>query len=163
MKTHYNVLFLCMGNSARSIMAEAILNRKGQPTFTAYSAGSHPSGYVREETLAQLKSAGLSVDGLRSKSWDEFAKPGAPRMDFVFTVCDNAAREVCPVWPGQPMTAHWGIPEPGAVGDNSELLERAFRDAFVMLDRRISLFLSLPLASLDQLAIKKEIDRIGQQ
>jgi arsenate reductase len=163
MKTHYNVLFLCMGNSARSIMAEAILNRKGQPTFTAYSAGSHPSGYVREETLAQLKSAGLSVDGLRSKSWDEFAKPGAPRMDFVFTVCDNAAREVCPVWPGQPMTAHWGIPEPGAVGDNSGLLERAFRDAFVMLDRRISLFLSLPLASLDQLAIKKEIDRIGQQ
>jgi arsenate reductase len=163
MKTHYNVLFLCTGNSARSIMAEAILNRKGQPTFTAYSAGSHPSGYVREETLAQLKSAGLSVDGLRSKSWDEFAKPGAPRMDFVFTVCDNAAREVCPVWPGQPMTAHWGIPEPGAVGDNSGLLERAFRDAFVMLDRRISLFLSLPLASLDQLAIKKEIDRIGQQ
>jgi len=163
MKTHYNVLFLCTGNSARSIMAEAILNRKGQPTFTAYSAGSHPSGYVREETLAQLKSAGLSVDGLRSKSWDEFAKPGAPRMDFVFTVCDNAAREVCPVWPGQPMTAHWGIPEPGAVGDNSELLERAFRDAFVMLDRRISLFLSLPLASLDQLAIKKEIDRIGQR
>jgi arsenate reductase len=163
MKTHYNVLFLCTGNSARSIMAEAILNRKGQPTFTAYSAGSHPSGYVREETLAQLKSAGLSVDGLRSKSWDEFAKPGAPRMDFVFTVCDNAAREVCPVWPGQPMTAHWGIPEPGAVGDNSGLLERAFRDAFVMLDRRISLFLSLPLASLDQLAIKKEIDRIGQR
>jgi arsenate reductase len=163
MKTHYNVLFLCTGNSARSIMAEAILNRKGQPTFTAYSAGSHPSGYVREETLAQLKSAGLSVDGLRSKSWDEFAKPGAPPMDFVFTVCDNAAREVCPVWPGQPMTAHWGIPEPGAVGDNSGLLERAFRDAFVMLDRRISLFLSLPLASLDQLAIKKEIDRIGQQ
>ena len=163
MKTHYNVLFLCTGNSARSIMAEAILNRKGQPTFTAYSAGSHPSGYVREETLAQLKSAGLSVNGLRSKSWDEFAKPGAPQMDFVFTVCDNAAQEVCPVWPGQPMTAHWGIPEPGAVGDNSELLERAFRDAFVMLDRRISLFLSLPLASLDQLAIRKEIDRIGQQ
>ncbi len=163
MKTRYNVLFLCTGNSARSIMAEAILNRKGQPTFTAYSAGSHPSGYVREETLEQLKSAGLSVNGLRSKSWDEFAKPGAPRMDFVFTVCDNAAQEVCPVWPGQPMTAHWGIPEPGAAGDNSELLERAFRDAFVMLDRRISLFLSLPLASLDQLAIKKEIDRIGQQ
>jgi arsenate reductase (thioredoxin) len=163
MKTRYNVLFLCTGNSARSIMAEAILNRKGQPTFTAYSAGSHPSGYVREETLAQLKSAGLSVNGLRSKSWDEFAKPGAPRMDFVFTVCDNAAQEVCPVWPGQPMTAHWGIPEPGAAGDNSELLERAFRDAFVMLDRRISLFLSLPLASLDQLAIQKEIDRIGQQ
>ena len=163
MKPHYNVLFLCTGNSARSIMAEAILNRKGQPTFTAYSAGSHPSGHVREETLAQLISAGLAVDGLRSKSWNEFAKSGAPQMDFVFTVCDNAAGEVCPVWPGQPMTAHWGVPEPGAVGSNPEQLERSFRDAFVMLDRRISLFLALPLASLDQLAIKKEIDRIGQQ
>jgi arsenate reductase (thioredoxin) len=163
MKPHYNVLFLCTGNSARSIMAEAILNRKGQPTFTAYSAGSHPSGYVREETLAQLKSAGLPVDGLRSKSWDEFAKPGAPQMDFVFTVCDDAAGEVCPVWPGQPMTAHWGVPEPGAVGSDPEQLERSFRDAFVMLDRRISLFLALPLASLDQLAIKKEIDHIGEQ
>ncbi len=144
-------------------MAEAIFNRKGQPTFTAYSAGSHPSGYVREETLTQLKSAGLPIDGLRSKSWGEFAKSGAPQMDFVFTVCDNAAGEVCPVWPGQPMTAHWGVPEPGAVGSNPEQLERSFRDAFVMLDRRISLFLALPLASLDQLAIKKEIDRIGQQ
>lgn len=163
MKPHYNVLFLCTGNSARSIMAEAILNRKGQPTFTAYSAGSHPSGYVREETLAQLKSAGLPVNGLRSKSWDEFAKPGAPRMDFVFTVCDNAAGEVCPVWPGQPMTAHWGVPEPGTVGSDPKQLERSFRDAFVMLDRRISLFLALPLSSLDQLAIKNEIDRIGQQ
>jgi arsenate reductase (thioredoxin) len=163
MRTHYNVLFLCTGNSARSIMAEAILNRKGQPTFTAYSAGSHPSGYVREETLAQLKSAGLPVDGLRSKSWDEFAKPGAPQMDFVFTVCDDAAGEVCPVWPGQPMTAHWGVPEPGAVGSDPEQLERSFRDAFVMLDRRISLFLALPLASLDPLAIKKEIDHIGEQ
>jgi arsenate reductase len=118
---------------------------------------------VREETLAQLKSAGLPVDGLRSKSWDEFAKPGAPRMDFVFTVCDNAAGEVCPVWPGQPMTAHWGVPEPGAVGNDPEQLERSFRNVFVMLDRRISLFLALPLASLDQLAIKNEIDRIGQQ
>lgn len=144
-------------------MAEAILNRKGQPTFTAYSAGSHPSGYVREETLTQLKSAGLPVDGLRSKSWDEFAKSGAPQMAFVFTVCDNAAGEVCPVWPGQPMTAHWGVPEPGAVGSDPEQLGRSFRDAFVMIDRRISLFLALPLASLDQLAIKKEIDRIGQQ
>lgn len=163
MKTHYNVLFLCTGNSARSIMAEAILRRKGQPTFTAYSAGSHPSGYVREETIAQLKSAGLPVEGLRSKSWDEFAKPGAPLMDFVFTVCDNAAGEVCPMWPGQPMTAHWGVPDPGGLGDNSEQLKRAFRDVFLMLDRRISLFLALPLTSLDQLAIKKEIDRIGQQ
>lgn len=163
MKPHYNVLFLCTGNSARSIMAEAILNHKGQPTFTAYSGGSHPSGYVREETLAQLISAGLEVNGLRSKSWDEFAKPGTHLMDFVFTVCDNAAGEVCPVWPGQPMTAHWAVPEPGAVGSDPEQLERSFRDVFVMLDRRISLFLALPLASLDQPAIKKEIDRIGKQ
>ena len=162
MRTHYNVLFLCTGNSARSIMAEAIWNRKGQPTFTAYSAGSHPSGYVREETLAQLKSAGLPVDGLGSKSWDEFAKPGAPQMDFVFTVCDAAAGEVCPVWPGQPMTAHWGVPEPGAVGSDPEQLERSFRDAFVMLDRRISLFLCLPFKALDRLALKKELDNIGQ-
>jgi arsenate reductase (thioredoxin) len=162
-KTHYHVLFLCTGNSARSIMAEAILHRKGQPTFTAYSAGSHPAGYVREETLAQLQSAGLPVEGLRSKSWDEFAKPGAPQMDFVFTVCDNAAGEVCPVWPGQPMTAHWGVPDPGGLGDHSEQLKRAFRDVFLMLDRRIGLFLALPLTSLDQLAIKKQIERIGQQ
>lgn len=163
MKTHYNVLFLCTGNSARSIMAEAILNRKGRPTFTAYSAGSHPSGRVREEALRQIEGAGLPVAGLHSKSWDEFAKPGAPQMDFVFTVCENAARETCPLWPGQPMTAHWGVPDPASVAGSTEQIERAFRDAFVMLDRRISLFLSLPLASLDQLAIKKEIDRIGKR
>ena len=144
-------------------MAEAILNRKGQPTFTAYSAGSHPSGRVREQALRQLEGAGLPVAGLHSKSWDEFAKPGAPQMDFVFTVCDNAARETCPLWPGQPMTAHWGVPDPASLAGNTEQIERAFRDAFVMLDRRISLFLSLPLASLDQLAIKKEIDRIGKR
>jgi arsenate reductase (thioredoxin) len=159
----YNVLFLCTGNSARSIMAEAILNRKGKPTFTAYSAGSRPTGSVRPEALRQLEVAHLSTQGLRSKDWSEFARPGAPRLDFVFTVCDNAAKEVCPIWPGQPMTAHWGVPDPASVAGSPEQIERAFRDAFMMLDRRISLFLSLPMASLDNLAIKKEIDRIGQQ
>jgi arsenate reductase len=159
----YNVLFLCTGNSARSIMAEALLNHKGRPTFAAYSAGSHPSGIVRPEALKQLEIARLSTNGLRSKNWDEFATPGAPEMNFVFTVCDNAAREVCPVWPGQPMTAHWGVPDAGAVAGTPEQIERAFRGAFLMLDRRISLFLSLPLASLDKLAITKEIDRIGRE
>jgi arsenate reductase (thioredoxin) len=144
-------------------MAEAILNHKGRPTFGAYSAGSHPSGKVHSQAIRQLELAHLPTEGLRSKNWDEFAKPGAPRMNFVFTVCDKAAREVCPVWPGQPMTAHWGIPDPAAVEGSAEQIERAFRDAFVTLDRRISLFLCLPLASLDELAIKKEIDRIGQQ
>jgi len=160
---HYNVLFLCTGNSARSIMAEAILNRKGKPNFTAYSAGSQPTGKVRPEAIKQLQSAGLPTDGLWSKNWDEFAKPSAPHLHFVFTVCDNAAKEVCPIWPGQPMTAHWGIPDPASVSGTSEVVERAFRGAFVTLDRRINLFLSLPLASLDALAIKTEIDRIGQQ
>ena len=163
MPDRYNVLFLCTGNSARSIMAEALLNHKGRPTFTAYSAGSHPAGIVRPEALKQLEIARLPAKGLRSKKWDEFAMPGAPEMNFVFTVCDNAAREVCPVWPGQPMTAHWGVPDPGAVEGTPEQIERAFRGAFLMLDRRISLFLSLPLASLDKLAIKKEIDRIGRE
>jgi arsenate reductase (thioredoxin) len=162
MATHYNVLFFCTGNSARSIMAEAILNHKGNGTFTAYSAGSHPSGTPRPEALNQIESAGLSTDGLRSKSWDEFAAPGAPHLDFVFTVCDNAANEVCPYWPGQPMTAHWGIPDPAAVKGTPEEIGRAFRDAFVVLDRRIGLFVSLPLATLQQLAIQKEIERIGQ-
>lgn len=160
---HYNVLFLCTGNSARSIMAEAILNRKGQPTFTAYSAGSYPTGVVRPEALKQLEIAHLPTDTARSKSWNEFAKPGAPKTDFVFTVCDNAAKEACPIWPGQPMTAHWGVPDPAAVNGTPEAIERAFRDAFMILDRRISLFLCLPLASLDALAIKKEVDRIGRQ
>ena len=160
---HYNVLFLCTGNSARSIMAEAILNFKGRPTFTAYSSGSHPSGTVRPEALRQLKVAHIPTNGLRSKPWDEFSLPDAPRLNFAFTVCDNAAKEVCPVWPGQPMTAHWGIPDPAAVQGTTEQVERAFRDAFFMLDRRISLFLSLPLASLDRLALKREIDKIGQQ
>jgi arsenate reductase len=159
----YNVLFLCTGNSARSIMAEAILNRKGRPNFTAYSAGSHPSGLVRPEALKQIELSRMSTEGLRSKSWDEFAKPDAPRMDFVFTVCDNAAKEICPVWPGQPMTAHWGVPDPAALNGSPEQIEIAFRDAFMILERRISLFLSLPLSTLGQLAIKKEIDRIGRQ
>jgi arsenate reductase len=159
---HYNVLFLCTGNSARSIMAEALLNQKGKGNFTAYSAGSHPSGTPRPEALAQLESAGIPIDGLRSKSWDEFAAPCAPHLDFVFTVCDNAANEQCPYWPGQPMTAHWGIPDPAAVKGTPLEIARAFRDAFVILDRRIGLFLSLPLATLQQLAIQEEINKIGK-
>jgi arsenate reductase (thioredoxin) len=163
MQEHYNVLFLCTGNSARSIMAEAILNCKGKPRFVAYSAGSHPSGAVRAEALKRLEAGRIPTEGLRSKSWDEFAMPGAPKLDFVFTVCDNAANEVCPIWPGQPMTAHWGAPDPAAVKGSPQEVERAFREAFTILDRRISLFLSLPLASIDKLALKKEIDKIGQQ
>jgi arsenate reductase (thioredoxin) len=163
MQEHYNVLFLCTGNSARSIMAEAILNCKGKPRFVAYSAGSHPSGAVRAEALKRLEAGRIPTEGLRSKSWDEFAMPGAPKLDFVFTVCDNAANEVCPIWPGQPMTAHWGAPDPAAVKGSPQEVERAFREAFTILDRRISLFLSLPLASIDTLALKKEIDQIGQQ
>src|ERR1700720_4258110 len=159
----YNVLFLCTGNSARSILAESLLNTLGPGKFRAFSAGSYPKGQVHPMAVELLKRKNLPTENLRSKSWNEFAAPGAPPIDFIFTVCDNAAGEVCPVWPGKPMTAHWGVPEPGAVGSNPEQLERSFRDAFVMLDRRISLFLALPLASLDQLAIKKEIDRIGQQ
>jgi arsenate reductase (thioredoxin) len=158
-----NVLFLCTGNSARSILAEAILNQKGRPNFKAYSAGSQPAGRVNPYAVKQLEVAKLPVSDLRSKSWDEFAKPGAPKMDFVFTVCDNAANEVCPVWPGQPITAHWGVPDPSVVVGSTEEIERAFRDAFVTLDRRISLLLSLPLSSLDTLAVKKEVDRIGKQ
>ena len=159
--SHYNVLFLCTGNSARSILAEAIMNRKGAPDFTAYSAGSHPAGAVRPEALRQLQMAGISTEGLRSKSWDEFAAAGAPRMHFVFTVCDNAARESCPLWPGQPMTAHWGVPDPAAVVGTPAEIARAYRDAFTILERRISLMLALPLASLDSLAIKRELDKIG--
>ena len=144
-------------------MAEAIMNRKGPPNFSAYSAGSQPKGSVHPGALRQLEIAELPVAGLRSKPWDEFARPGAPRMDFVFTVCDNAAKESCPIWPGRPMTAHWAIPDPAAVEGPPEQIEKAFREAFMMLDRRISLMLCLPLASLDTLAIKKEIDRIGHQ
>ncbi len=159
----YNVLFLCTGNSARSIMAEAILRKRGAPNFIAYSAGSHPSGDVRQEALRQLERAGLPTEGLRSKRWDEFAKPDAPKMDFVFTVCDSAAREICPVWPGQPVTAHWGVRDPAAAAGGPEQIERAYRDAFVTLERRINLLLCLPLASLDQLAVKREVDRIGRK
>ncbi len=162
MQGHYNVLFLCTGNSARSIMAEAIMNYKGRPNFTAYSAGSHPSGTVRAEAIAELKNAHLSTDGLRSKSWDEFARPDAPKLDFVFTVCDNAAKEVCPFWPGQPITAHWGVPDPAAVRGTAEEIKRAYRDAFIALEHRIDLFLCLPLATIDRLAMKQEIDKIGQ-
>jgi len=160
---HYHVLFLCTGNSARSIMAEAILNRKGKPLFTAYSAGSQPTGRVRLEALRQLELANLPTEGARSKSWEEFSKPDASQLHFVFTVCDNAAAEVCPVWPGQPMTAHWGVPDPAAVKGTPEVIEKAFRDAFMTLDRRINLFLALPLASLDTLVIKKEIQSIGKR
>jgi arsenate reductase (thioredoxin) len=163
MHRRYNVLFLCTGNSARSVMAEAILNQKGTPNFNAFSAGSVPAGFVHPEALKLIEQARLPKDGLRSKSWDEFATPGAPKLDFVFTVCDKAAKEVCPVWPGQPMTAHWGVPDPAAVSGSREAVEKAFRDAFMILDRRIGLFLSLPLASLDQLAIQKQIDQIGRQ
>jgi arsenate reductase len=144
-------------------MAEAIMNYKGRPNFTAYSAGSHPSGTVRPEAIAMLENAHLSTEDLRSKSWDEFAKADAPKLDFVFTVCDNAAKEVCPIWPCQPMTAHWGVADPAAVRGTPGEIERAYRDAFVTLERRIGLFLCLPIATISKLAIKKEIDNIGHQ
>jgi arsenate reductase len=163
MQGRYNVLFLCTGNSARSIMAEAILNGKGKPLFTAYSAGSHPSGVVRPEALKMIELAHLSAEGLRSKSWEEFTKPDSPKMSFVFTVCDNAAKEMCPVWPGHPMTAHWGVPDPASIRGTAQQIESAFRDAYLVLERRISLFVNLPCASLEKIAIQKEIDRIGQQ
>src|SRR5207245_2143023 len=163
MQGRYNVLFLCTGNSARSIIAEAILNHKGKPNFTAYSAGSHPAGLVRPEALRQIELAHLPTKGLRSKSCDEFADHDAPQMDFVFTVCDNAAREVCPVWPGQPMTAHWGVPDPAAIEGPQDIVERAFHDAYVMLDRRITLLLGLPLTTLNRLAIQKRIEPIARE
>ena len=160
---HYNVLFLCTGNSARSIMAEAILNFKGRPTFTAYSAGSHPSGVVRPEAIRQLESAHTPAGGLRSKSWAEFAEPSAPKLDFVFTVCDNAAKEVCPIWPGHPLTAHWGVPDPAVVEGTETEITRAYRDAFMTIERRISLFVGLPLATIDKLSLKKQVDKIGRK
>ncbi len=163
MRTSYNVLFLCTGNSARSILGEAILNHRGRPNFHAFSAGSHPAGRVHPYALKQLESAGLPVAGLRSKSWDEFAKPGSPQMQFVFTVCDSAAAEVCPVLPGQPVTAHWGIPDPAAVVASPDEIAWAFRAAFVTMGRRIDLFLSLPMEKLDALALKKEVVRIGRE
>lgn len=162
MPDHYNVLFLCTGNSTRSILAEALLNQKGKGRFTAYSAGSHPSGTPRPEALAELKKAGISTESLRSKSWEEFAKPDAPQIDFIFTVCDNAANEVCPVWPGHPTTAHWGIADPAAVKGTPDEIARAFHDAFTILDRRINLLLALPLSSLDQLAREQQLKQIGR-
>jgi arsenate reductase (thioredoxin) len=163
MQDHYNVLFLCTGNSARSIMAEGIMNSKGRPRFTAYSAGSHPSGAVRPEALRQLEAAHIPTDGFRSKSWEELSRLDAPELDFVFTVCDRAAKEVCPTWPGHPTTAHWGVPDPAAVKGTEEEIQRAFRDAFFLLDRRITLFLNLPFTSIDGLALKQKLDDIGQR
>jgi len=158
----YHVLFLCTGNSARSILAEVLLNSRGQGRFKAYSAGSQPVGRVNPHALEFLRQAGLPTEGLRSKSWDEFAQPGAPPLDFVFTVCDSAASEVCPIWPGQPVTAHWGLPDPAAVQGTDAEKQKAFRDTFVALDRRIGLFASLPIAGLDQLALQRKVAEIGQ-
>ena len=158
----YNVLFLCTGNSARSIMAEAILNRLGAGRFRAYSAGSHPKGAVNPRTIQLLKRLNHATDGFRSKSWDEFAQPGAPRLDFVFTVCDQAAQEICPIWPGQPMTAHWGVPDPAAAEGTEAEIGLAFSDAYRQLNNRISIFVSLPLAKLDKLSLQKRLDAIGR-
>jgi arsenate reductase (thioredoxin) len=158
----YNVLFLCTGNSARSVMAEAILNKLGAGKFKAYSAGSQPKGQVHSQTIALLQSLGFDTSGYRSKSWSEFAKPGAPPLDFVFTVCDNAASETCPVWPGQPMTAHWGVPDPVAATGTPAEIALAFRDAYRMLHQRIGIFTALPLRSLDQLSLLKKLTEIGR-
>lgn len=157
----YNVLFLCTGNSARSIMAEAILNKAGAGKFRAYSAGSHPKGRVHPETIRLLQSLGYDTSGLRSKSWSEFAEPGAPLLDFVFTVCDNAAGETCPLWPGQPMTAHWGVPDPAEAKGTETEIAFAFREAYRMLYQRVGLFMSLPLRALDQLTLQKKLREIG--
>src|SRR4051812_19618327 len=159
----FNVLFLCTGNSARSILAEAILNREGRGKFTAYSAGSQPKGQVHPFALDLLKKLNHPIDGLRSKSWDEFATTGAPEMDFVFTVCGNAANEVCPVWPGQPMTAHWGIPDPAAAEGSEAERRLAFAEAYRALNNRISIFTSLPLQSLDRLSLQKRLDELGRK
>src|SRR5215471_12056096 len=158
----YNVLFICTGNSARSIMAEAILNKAGDGDFRAYSAGSQPKGVVHHETLRLLDSLGYDTSGFRSKSWGEFAKPGAPLLDFVFTVCDNAAGEMCPVWPGQPMTAHWGVPDPAAATGNEAEVRFAFADTFRMLNNRINILVNLPLTKLDKLSLQKQLDAIGK-
>jgi arsenate reductase (thioredoxin) len=158
----FNVLFLCTGNSARSIMAEAILNRLGMGQFRAFSAGSHPKGQVHPETIRLLQGLHYDTSGLRSKSWSEFAEPGAPLLDFVFTVCDNAAGEICPVWPGQPMTAHWGIPDPAEATGTPAEKALAFKDAYRMLERRIGIFVSLPLRSLDQLSLQRRLREIGR-
>jgi protein-tyrosine-phosphatase len=158
----FNVLFLCTGNSARSIMAEAILNREGKGKFRAYSAGSQAKGRVHPYTIDLLRKLNFDIGGFRSKNWSEFARPDAPKLDFVFTVCDNAAAEACPVWPGQPMTAHWGIPDPAAATGNEAEIRLAFADAFRMLNNRISIFVSLPIRSLDKLALQKQLESIGK-
>ncbi|HUW76718.1 MAG TPA: arsenate reductase ArsC [Gallionella sp.] len=157
----YNVLFLCTGNSARSIMAEAILKNLGKGRFHAFSAGSHPAGRVNPLAIEQLQRASLPIGGLRSKNWDEFSAPHAPALDFVFTVCDKAAGEICPVWPGQPMTAHWGIEDPAVVEGSEDDKRQAFAKAFTQLNRRISIFLSLPFSKIDVMSLKKELDTIG--
>lgn len=159
----YNVLFLCTGNSARSIIAEAILNRDGRGRFKAFSAGSHPAGHVHPEALALLKKTNFKTEDFRSKDWSEFADPAAPIMDFVFTVCDNAAKETCPVWPGQPMSAHWGVPDPASVNGNDSEKRLAFSDTFRMLNNRISIFINLPLSSLDKLSLQERLDEIGSK
>jgi arsenate reductase len=158
----YNVLFLCTGNSARSIMAEAILNREGHGRFKAYSAGSHPKGAVNPRTLSLLKRINYDISGFRSKPWDEFAQPGAPELDFVFTVCDDAAGEACPVWPGQPMTAHWGIPDPARATGTDAQIGLAFNEAYRLLFQRITIFVSLPIASLDRLVLGARLREIGR-
>lgn len=158
----WNVLFLCTGNSARSVMSEGILNHLGKGRFKAYSAGSHPSGKVRPEALKQLERVGISTEGLRSKSWDEFAGPDAPHMDFIFTVCGNAAKEVCPVWPGHPATAHWGVDDPAAVEGPPEDIARAFSDAFMVLESRIRLLLALPLEELERMELEQKLHEIGR-
>jgi protein-tyrosine-phosphatase len=161
MTRRYNVLFLCTGNSARSIIAEAILNKLGHGTFQAYSAGSQPRGQVNPNTIRLLQGLGYDTSGFRSKSWSEFAKPGAPALDFVFTVCDDAAGEACPVWPGQPMTAHWGVPDPAEASGNAAEIALAFKDAYRMLHQRIAIFAALPIKSLDQLSLQRRLVEIG--
>jgi protein-tyrosine-phosphatase len=158
----YNALFLCTGNSARSIMAEAILTKFGRGKFRAYSAGSHPKGRVHPATLQLLRDLGHDTSGLRSKSWSEFAKPGAPALDFVFTVCDDAAAETCPVWPGQPMTAHWGVPDPAAAQGSEAEIALAFKDAYRMLNQRVGIFVNLPIRSLDRLSLQTKLKEIGR-
>jgi arsenate reductase (thioredoxin) len=158
----YNVLFLCTGNSARSIIAEAILNKAGHGRFHAYSAGSYPKGAVNPRTLRLLQELGYDASGFRSKSWDEFAKPGAPEFDFVFTVCDEAAAETCPVWPGQPMTAHWGVPDPAAATGTTAEIALAFKDTYRMLNQRIGVFVELPIRSLDRLTLQHRLRDIGR-
>ena len=158
-----NVLFLCTGNSARSIIAEAIMNREGRGRFRAYSAGSHPKGEVNPHTVNLLRSLHYPVDGFRSKAWDEFEGPDAPKLDFVFTVCDDAAAEVCPIWPGQPMTAHWGMPDPAAAQGSPAEIALAFADTYRMMSNRIALFMNLPMAALDKLSLQRRLDEIGQR